>query len=120
MALHGVWQLKKLVVRWCDWGGSSRGIRDFIQSQLPTFKQQNPQLEVFTVMKRGKHPHLRGYYRNKEVRFADCRNLDSEDILLQAIRLRNSLGTEVRKLKNRHETKNRSVQGTWNTDVRIL
>jgi hypothetical protein len=27
MALRGVWQLQKLVVNYCDWGGSSRGIR---------------------------------------------------------------------------------------------
>uniref|UniRef100_A0A453EHM7 Uncharacterized protein n=1 Tax=Aegilops tauschii subsp. strangulata TaxID=200361 RepID=A0A453EHM7_AEGTS len=27
MALRGVWQLQKLVVNFCDWGGSSKGIR---------------------------------------------------------------------------------------------
>lgn len=27
MALRGVWQLNKLVVSYCNWGGSSRGIR---------------------------------------------------------------------------------------------
>jgi hypothetical protein len=32
MALRGVWQLQKLVVNYCDWGGSSRGIRYFDSS----------------------------------------------------------------------------------------
>eukprot|EP01018_Ginkgo_biloba_P003684 Gb_40085 [translate_table: standard] len=119
MALKGVWQLEKLTARYCDWGGSSRGIREFIQSQLPTFIQQNPQLEVATEMIRGKHPHLRGYYRNKVVRMVDARNLDAKDIMLQATRLRNALGRKVLKLKTRHVTKNPSVQGTWKTDLKF-
>jgi hypothetical protein len=36
MALRGVWQLQKLVVNYCDWGGSSRGIRyDSLRSFVP-------------------------------------------------------------------------------------
>jgi len=119
MALNGVWQLQKLVVRYCDWGGSSRGIREFIQSHLPTFSHNNPQVEVVTEMMRGKHPHLRGYYRCKTVRMVDSRNLDPKDILLQAIRLRNALGLKVTKLKTRHMIQRPSVQGTWKTDLRI-
>ncbi|KAH9296969.1 hypothetical protein KI387_028651, partial [Taxus chinensis] len=88
---------------------------DFIQSQLPTFKQQNPQLQVVPLLKRGKHPHLRGYYRNKTVRIDCVKNMDTKDILLRAIRLRNALGTEVKRLKHRHMSKNWSVQGTWTT-----
>jgi hypothetical protein len=34
MALRGVWQLQKLVVNHCDWGGSSRGIRYFGSSTV--------------------------------------------------------------------------------------
>ncbi|KAL6645608.1 hypothetical protein ACP70R_017216 [Stipagrostis hirtigluma subsp. patula] len=63
MALRGVWQLQKLVVNYCDWGGSSRGIRAFMEAHLPAFKENNPQLEVVTELVRGQHPNLKGIYR---------------------------------------------------------
>ncbi|XP_044348094.1 uncharacterized protein [Triticum aestivum] len=63
MALRGVWQLQKLVVNFCDWGGSSKGIRAFMESHLPAIKEKNPQLEVVTQLVRGQHPNLKGIYR---------------------------------------------------------
>ncbi|XP_070055642.1 large ribosomal subunit protein mL43 isoform X2 [Nicotiana tomentosiformis] len=109
MALRGVWQLKKLVVSYCNWGGSSRGIRAFMESELPALKEQNPQLEVVTELNR----------ENKNERVVCVRNLSQDEVLEAATKLRNSLGRKVVKMKTRHVTKQPSVQGTWSTALKL-
>ncbi|XP_009104214.1 54S ribosomal protein L51, mitochondrial isoform X1 [Brassica rapa] len=151
MALRGVWQLQKLVVSYCNWGGSSRGIRAFMESELPALIEKNPQLEVATELSRGQHPYLKGIYSieflsssyllsctgtvtsldvsyfflaydcvgNRNERVVCVKNMDPEQVLLNATRLRNSLGRKVVKLRTRHVTKHPSVQGTWTTAVKF-
>ncbi|GAV68893.1 LOW QUALITY PROTEIN: hypothetical protein CFOL_v3_12396, partial [Cephalotus follicularis] len=104
MALRGVWQLQKLIVSYCDWGGSSRGIMYVVK----------PLRSVF-LLQVARFPLLLG---NKNEWVVCVKNLTS-DILLHATRLRNALGRKVIKLKTRHVIKHPSVQGTWTTDTKF-
>lgn len=56
---------------------------------------------------------------NHNERVVCVRNLPPEDIMLQASRLRCSLGRKVVKLRTRHVTKRPSVQGTWTTELKM-
>lgn len=90
-----------------------------MESHLPAFKENNPQLEVITELIRGQHPHLKGFYKNKNEKVVCVKNLTPEEVLDYASRLRNQLGRKVIKLKTRHVTKHPSVQGTWTTEVKF-
>jgi large subunit ribosomal protein L43 len=114
MARNGVWQLKKLTVNYCDWGGSSRGARDFLQRILPSFKVHNPQLDIAAQVKRGQHPHLTAEYANRSQRVVDMKNKEPEQILEHSLRLRGSAGRKTsHRVRKRHITQQPSVQGEW-------
>ncbi|KAK9865433.1 hypothetical protein WJX84_003307 [Apatococcus fuscideae] len=63
MSRRGVWQLKHLTLRYCDWSGSSKGTRDFIDHLLPQFSRENAQLKIETAVQRGRHPSWHAQYR---------------------------------------------------------
>ena len=51
MAKRGVWALRELTLHYCKNGGSSRGVRHFIETGLADFARQNPQIQCRTQKK---------------------------------------------------------------------
>lgn len=90
MATRGVFQLSKLRVHYCDCGGSSRGVRDFIRQNSVKFAKENPATEVETVMRRGYHPFLFGEYLDGTHKMITVKNLTPKEIVNYATVLRNS------------------------------
>ena len=95
MSLRGVRQLKELVIRYSDYDGSSRGVRDFIKANLISFAQNNPNLSVKTELKRCCHPIIRGKYLNGNSKTICIKNMEVQDIGDCVDHLRNQIGRKV-------------------------
>ena len=59
MVSRGVPQLKYMRLYFCDFGGSSLGVRDFLKSEaIKNFVEANPHVKLDVYLKRGRHPSL--------------------------------------------------------------
>lgn len=95
MATRGVFQLRKLTVKYCDHSGSSKGAREFIRHQIVEFANNTPTAEVATELRPGQHPYMMGAYVTGEVKTIGIKNIDPGEIMDYAIMLRNSSGRKV-------------------------
>mmetsp|Transcript_32005 Transcript_32005/g.69771 ORF Transcript_32005/g.69771 Transcript_32005/m.69771 type:complete len:132 (-) Transcript_32005:29-424(-) len=120
MSIRGVRQLKSLLVRYSDYDGSSRGVRDWIRQDLIKLAQQNPELSIKAEVKRCAHPYLRGYYVNGNDKTISVRNCNPEDITDYFFDLRNQVGKKVLPRKNTVTSKNPSIQGIWHERMDLV
>ncbi len=61
MARRGVWELRELFVKYSLDGGSSRGVREFVEEKLINFAKKNPQISIETSLRSG-HPTVHAKY----------------------------------------------------------
>jgi len=65
MCTRGVFQLRKLSLYFCDFGGSSEGVRNaLVSSKLKEFMNENPQIDFNFILKRNHHPFVTGAFIN--------------------------------------------------------
>ena len=121
MSLRGVRQCKKLLIRYSDLDGSSRGVREWMKSHLVDFAALNPAMSVQTELKRAVHPFVRGYYENGNSKTIGIKNLDSDEINDYVFDLRNQIGRKTSGSGNGYSkpvlSTTPSVQGEWNEEI---
>ncbi|KYQ88286.1 hypothetical protein DLAC_10978 [Tieghemostelium lacteum] len=114
MSKNGVWQLKKLVIRYCDLSGSSKYIRNILNTNIKEFKDSNPQIEYSDEVNRGKHPYLVAHYESGIVKQLPLRGREEDKIMKHILNLKESSGEKPRKFKDRYIKTTPSIQGLWN------
>jgi hypothetical protein len=63
MATRGVFQCKQLTLRYCEHGGSSRAVREYLASgRLLEWAAERPTVNIRVKVKNGKHPNLQADY----------------------------------------------------------
>jgi large subunit ribosomal protein L43 len=82
MVSRGVPQLKNIRLYFCDFGGSSLGVRNTLQSpQLVNFVAENPHLQIEISMRRNFHPYISSTYINGYVKDQSLKNMKEDEIL---------------------------------------
>eukprot|EP00962_Isochrysis_galbana_P020622 scaffold6021_cov117-Isochrysis_galbana.AAC.19 len=112
MCSRGVWQMRKLLIKYCDYGGSSAGVRDWIQTQLIPFGKANPHLEIIASRSPGRHPHVQARYLADGDKSLSLKNLSYKQVSMRIQFLRDARPVRLSKWDKPFRT-TPSVQGEW-------
>jgi large subunit ribosomal protein L43 len=115
MATRGVFQLQKLWMFYCEHGGSSRAVREYVGAgKLVEWAHEHPTVEIILKPRNGKHPYVQGEYRTEAVPHQICiKNSTPNDIQAVLDKLFNRSGRKIKKLVQPVVTQTQSVQGVW-------
>ncbi|CAG9315858.1 unnamed protein product [Blepharisma stoltei] len=115
MCNRGVFQLRLVKLQFCDWGGSSQGVRDLFKTQLvEDWIDRNPGMTFEAYMRRSRHPYIYTQYINGWTRTLSIRNMKPEEIMDVLEQARNQIGHHAYKhAGNKVISTNTSIQGPW-------
>ena len=115
MATRGIKQLQSLTIQYCEHGGSSAAIREFLhKGKILSFAHSNPTVTIETKVRNGRHPHVAASYKTGFDKQICVKNEPYERIVKVLWMLNNSSGRKIVKLSGAGvKTDTPSVQGVW-------
>lgn len=102
----------RVTLRYCNWGGSSRGMRELLKTQLRDVAAASPKVE-FVAMRSTGHPIVMGEYANGLTKTVCVRNYNPQKILQKIQLVQNASGAKLQKYQRAVESRNPSVRGIW-------
>lgn len=113
---RGVWQMTRMTLRYCLHSGSSRGVRDFMRSNLRTWAEAHPHVSVHLEQVNGKAPVVIGHYPKDVEKAINLDNKDDKSILKHFNFLSNSTGRRPTRVTSNQFREVPSFQGSWAPD----
>ncbi|CAJ0645118.1 1473_t:CDS:2 [Entrophospora sp. SA101] len=71
---------RMIVFNYCERGGSSRGIVEYLKNRVIDFAKENPQIEIKISPRPSKHPVIRGVYLNNKEKDICVKNMKINEI----------------------------------------
>ncbi|KAF5208742.1 putative 54S ribosomal protein [Clavispora lusitaniae] len=105
----------RISIQYCNWGGSSQGVRDFLtqsKHNLGTFAQKNKDT-VLEIVQRNGHPQVTFHYNNGAKNVVDVRNLSALDLAKKLVEHSQKSGNAPFKFNHKVMSSNESVRGIW-------
>lgn len=107
----------KVSLQYCNWGGSSQGVRDFLVAQSQRNSLRGLAAEhketVFEICKRAGHPQFTFHYGNGQKNTVDVRNLKRDEVLKKLTEYILRSGNPLFKYNHKVMSSNESVRGIW-------
>jgi large subunit ribosomal protein L43 len=119
MAVRGIFQLRNIKLQFCDFGGSSQGVRTLLKTNaIEEFLDRNPHIKLEAYQVRGHHPYIRTEYINGWCRTVSLRNLNDGEILKALEDARSQIGHKAWKHAGAKVYSVRpSIQGRWQPNM---
>ena len=129
MATRGVIQCQKLTLFYCEHGGSSQAVRDFLSTgKLLHWAKDRPTVQIRVKVRNGKHPFVKAEYltsieneRRPHAHQICLKSNQARSPQVDAVldQLYNRSGRKITKLTKPVYSQTPSVQGIWTPSLNL-
>lgn len=103
----------KITIQYCNWGGSSQGIRKLLASGQIDNTAKSKSKIFFNIVQKPGHPKLLFDYNNSRSKEIEIANLSQNEILKKLDEYSQTSGNELFKWNHKVLSDNESVRGIW-------